>query len=50
MNDLKIVNFHEHCPDCQFSDIPDGDDPCNECLATPVNVDSRKPICFKEKE
>lgn len=48
----KFVNFEEYCKKCKFKDVDDtkGEEPCNECLSTPVNENSEKPICFKEKE
>jgi hypothetical protein len=47
---LKEVYFDQYCPTCENKDKPEGDDPCNECLDTPANVDSHKPINYKEKE
>ena len=47
----KFVRFDIYCPKCQYTDIKEVDDPCNECLNQPARIDgSRKPICFKEKQ
>lgn len=48
--DYKIIEFDKYCPTCENKDKPDSEDPCDECLDTPVNVDSRKPINYKKKE
>ena len=42
----KIVFFCVYCPQCRFWDTDGGEDPCNECLTYPVNVNSHKPVKF----
>lgn len=44
----KEVRFDEFCFRCQFKDIDEGENPCNECLHHPVNLHSRIPTEFKE--
>ncbi len=49
----KIVDFQEYCPLCEHLNLPEEEEPCRECLATPVNAWSHKPIRFvknKNKE
>lgn len=47
----KIVRFDIYCDTCKFKDVPETDDPCNECLTMPARTDgSRKPINYKMKE
>lgn len=46
----KEVNFHEYCPKCKYFDMTEDKDPCAECLNNPMNIDSHKPLYFKEKE
>lgn len=46
----KFVAFDVWCSLCKDKDTLETDDPCNECLTSPVNEDSTKPICFKEKD
>ena len=46
----KIVRFDKYCPKCEYCDLDEGKDPCNECLYSPANQNSQKPINFKEKE
>lgn len=47
----KIVKFDDWCDSCKYCEAdPDKDDnPCNECLTEPVNIDSHKPVRWKEK-
>lgn len=37
-------------PPCINRDIDEVEEPCNSCLATPVNDNSRKPINYIPKE
>lgn len=46
----KEVYFGEYCKTCAHELLPEGKDPCHECLNNPVNVYSHKPVCWKEKE
>ena len=48
----KIVRFDKWCESCQYYKAdPDKDDnPCNNCLYIPVNMDSGKPIFWKSKD
>ena len=39
--DDKIVKFEEWCPTCRYSDKPETENPCNECLHYPANDDRR---------
>ena len=45
----KEVYFNEYCEMCKNKDVQEDKDPCNECLTNPVNVNSHKPVNFKEK-
>lgn len=46
----KIVRFDKWCDSClYFKDDPDkNDNPCHNCLSIPVNVDSRRPMFWKD--
>ena len=44
----KEVFFNEYCPKCEYKNLDDGKDPCNECLTYPYNANSHKPVMFKE--
>lgn len=46
---LKEVYFGNYCESCKYEQTDETDDPCNECLSYPENVDSHKPIHYKEK-
>lgn len=44
----KEVHFCFYCPKCEYFEKQEDEDPCFECLANPVNIDSHKPVKFKE--
>lgn len=46
----KIVEYDEWCAKCKHILAKDSDDPCNECLNTPVNQGSKKPINYEENK
>lgn len=45
----KIVEFERFCRDCIHYNEPETDEPCDECLGHPVNIDSHKPVNYFEK-
>ena len=46
----KEVYFNQYCPKCKHKDVPETEDPCNECLTEPVNEYSHKPVRFDGRE
>lgn len=42
-----IVDFANHCKNCEHSKVPEEEFPCYECLQNPVNDDSKAPIFYK---
>lgn len=52
MNDSNLfeVYFYKYCKRCKYKNLREEEDPCNECLSNPLNVESHKPINFEEKE
>ena len=44
----KEVYFNQWCPKCSHYNKSETKDPCNECLTQGWNIDSHKPINFKE--
>lgn len=44
----KEVYFNQYCYRCQYSKYPETAEPCDECIAQPVNEDSHKPLYFKQ--
>lgn len=49
-NDYKEVYFSQYCKTCEYQKREEYEDPCDECLNEPVNVNSHKPVNWKEKE
>ena len=47
-----FVDFEKYCKTCEYKDVNDveGKEPCNTCLSYTTNVNSRKPVKYKEKE
>ena len=50
MDDYKEVYFDEYCGTCEYRDMKDTDEPCNECLENPMNLHSHKPVKYKRQE
>lgn len=52
MNEEKIVNYELYCHNCEHFEEDESDPkcPCWDCLDEPFNIDSHKPINFKEKD
>lgn len=46
----KIINFDKYCKTCKYSDLEEVEDPCNDCLDNPTNMNSKKPIHYEEDE
>ena len=46
----KEVNFFEYCKKCKYFGTLAWEDPCDECLESPCNEDSHKPLNFEEEE
>lgn len=45
----RIVDFEKYCKTCEYYDLKETKDPCNDCLGEGANDDSRKPVYYKEK-
>ena len=43
----KEVYFDQYCKTCKSSLIPEGNEPCAECLENPTNEYSHKPVNYK---
>ena len=48
MNNTKEVRFDQWCHKCEHYNEPETDDHCNDCLAQSWNIDSTKPLYFKD--
>ena len=46
--ETKIVAFEVYCSKCKYAKTEDMEDPCNECLTNPTNINSHKPVNFEE--
>ena len=46
--EYKEVEFWKYCEKCKYYRVKDVNDPCNYCLAEPVNLHSAKPVYFEE--
>lgn len=45
----KEVYFDQYCKKCKHYDIPEDEDPCDECLCESVNLYSHKPVKFEDR-
>lgn len=48
--EYKEVYFDKYCKSCKHWESSEFDEPCNECLATPANLHSHKPVKYEKKE
>lgn len=46
----KEVFFDQYCKTCEHRDLAESEDPCYDCLEEPTNLESHKPVNYKEKE
>lgn len=49
-NSYKEVYFDQYCKTCKHEKLDETDDPCDDCLNEPMNVNSHKPTMWEEKE
>ncbi|MDO4557307.1 MAG: hypothetical protein Q4B70_19510 [Lachnospiraceae bacterium] len=47
-NNKKEVDFEKYCKMCKDRNTVEINDPCNDCLDYPYNVNSQKPVNYKE--
>lgn len=51
MEDIyKEVKYDEYCETCEHGKLSENEDPCEECLDTPLNLYSNKPVRWTEKK
>lgn len=46
----KEVRYDLYCKKCKYYEKSVFEDPCNECLDEPCNINTHRPIKFEEKE
>lgn len=49
-DEYKEVRFDLYCETCKHKDVSDIENPCDECLAHPANLNSIKPVNYTAKE
>ena len=49
MNEEKEVYFDQYCKTCKYCELKEVKDPCNDCLTEPSNINSNKPVNYKNK-
>lgn len=49
-NIYKEVYFNQYCKTCEYKNLKESEEPCDECLSNPINEYSHKPINYKERE
>ena len=42
----KEVYFEKYCQTCEYKEVKEKDDPCDECLSNPTNLYSHKPVNY----
>ena len=47
-NKTKEVYFSGYCQSCEHKSVSESDEPCNECLAQGYNLNSHRPVYYKE--
>ena len=48
-DNLQEVYFDQYCKNCKHSSKKEDEDPCYDCLKNPYNLESHKPVYFKER-
>ena len=43
----KEVYFHKYCKLCRHKDTDENQQPCDECLSEPVNINCHRPVKFE---
>lgn len=46
----KIVFFDKYCTSCKHEAVEENEEPCSECLYSPVNTDTHKPVKWEERK
>ena len=50
MENIKEVYYHEYCSLCVHKDLPENEEPCEECLTISGRIFSHKPEHFEPSE
>lgn len=46
----KEVYYHKYCVDCKHRKVANTEEPCNECLSEPTNLNTHRPVKYEKKE
>lgn len=46
----KEVYFYEYCKTCKYRAVKNVDEPCNECLSEPTNLNTHRPVKYEKKD
>ena len=46
--EYQEVYFNKYCEKCKHKDLKEAQNPCHECLSTPTNLYSHKPVKHEE--
>lgn len=49
VENTKEVYFNEYCESCKYEKLEEDKDPCHDCLSTPMNINSHKPVHYEAK-
>lgn len=44
----RFVDYAIYCKKCKYKDKNGWEDPCNECMSTPVAMSTTKPVKYEE--
>lgn len=48
-DDYREVRFDIYCETCKHKEKKENEEPCDECLEDPINLNTEKPVRWKEK-
>lgn len=46
----KEVYFDKYCKNCEYKENKETEGPCDECMTGSINLNSHKPVKYKEKK
>lgn len=49
-NEYREVNYGKYCVSCKHADCLENEDPCFECLDSPLNLYTDKPVNWEESK
>lgn len=49
-SEYREVYFGDYCPKCKYEDLEECNEPCNECLDNPINLNTHRPVKFEKQK